>query len=261
MPNSPPLDYLPLWALIAVIAAAIFGFIELGFRLGRQRSKSNEAEAAAPLGTIVGSILGLLAFMLAFSFSLAASRFEARRQMVVEEANAIGTTYLRAGVLPEAQATQVRKLLNEYVASRLEVAQTGDVELALRRADELHFQLWQIAEAAGQAQAESVVVGLFIQALNETIDIHGERVLVGLRSRIPLVLWIALFLLTALSMAGVGYHEAIAKSKRSPATLLLVGGFLTVLTLIVDLDRPLEGFLAVSQEAMVNLKGMMDRLP
>ncbi len=199
--------------------------------------------------------------MLAFSFSLAASRFEARRQLVVEEANAIGTTYLRAGLLPEAQATQVRMLLNEYVATRLEVARTGDVVPALRRSDEIHLQLWQIAEAAGQARADSVVVGLFIQALNETIDIHGERVLVGLRSRMPLNLWIALFLLTALSMAGVGYHEAIVKSKRSPAALLLVCGFLTVLVLIVDLDRPLEGFITVSQESMVNLKEMMDRIP
>lgn len=261
MSSSSPLDYLPFWAFIACVATGILLCIEIGFRIGKQRCKLGEPESAAPLGTIVGSILGLLAFMLAFTFSLAASRFEVRRELVVKEANAIGTTYLRAGFLPESQVQQVRGLLKQYVATRLEVTRTGDVEQALRRADELHLQLWKNAEAIGQAQGNSVAVGLFVQALNETIDIHAERVLVGLRSRLPLVLWLALFLLTAFSMLGVGYHEALAKSKRSPATLLLVFGFLTVLILIVDLDRPMEGFLSVSQEAMVNLKSMMDRLP
>lgn len=258
MSPSVPLDYLPLWALVGCIAAAIVGLIEGGYRFGKYRCQVSEAEATAPLGTIVGSILGLLAFMLAFTFSLAASRFEARRQMVVQEANSIGTTFLRAGLLPEAQANEVRGLLKEYVASRLEVTKTGDVQLALRRADDLHLRLWQNAEAIGKAEADSVAVGLFTQALNDTIDTHSERVLVGLRSRLPLILWLALIMLLAFSMLGVGYHEALAKSKRSPATFLLVLAFLTVLTLIVDLDRPMEGLITVSQEAMLNLQQMMD---
>jgi hypothetical protein len=261
MVNSSPLDYLPQWVLIGTFAVAILLLFEFGFRLGKRRCKTGEPEATAPLGTIVGSLLGLLAFMLAFTFGLAASRFEARRQIVVDEANAIGTTYLRAGFLPEVSRSEVRSLLKEYVASRLDVTRTGDIELALRRADELHLKLWKQAESVGQSQADSIVVGLFIESLNETIDIHAKRVLIGLRSRLPIVLWLALFLLTALAMLGVGYHEALAKAKRSPATLLLILGFLVVLTLIVDLDRPLEGYLSVSQEAMVNLQNMMDSFP
>jgi hypothetical protein len=135
------------------------------------------------------------------------------------------------------------------------------VESALHRADELHLALWKDAEVVGRRQAESETVSLFIEALNETIDVHTERVLVGLRSRLPFALWLALFLLTALSMVGVGYHESLAKSKRSPATFLLLLGFLTVLTLIVDLDRPMEGFLSVSQESMVSAQKMMDSFP
>jgi hypothetical protein len=261
MVNSNPLDYLPLWALIGLIAAGILLFIELGFRYGKHRCKVSEPESTASLGTIIGSILGLLAFMLAFTFGLAASRFEMRRQMVVKEANAIGTTFLRAGFLPELESRHVRSLLKEYVASRLEVARTGGVESALHRADELHLALWKDAEVVGRRQAESETVSLFIEALNETIDVHTERVLVGLRSRLPFALWLALFLLTALSMVGVGYHESLAKSKRSPATFLLLLGFLTVLTLIVDLDRPMEGFLSVSQESMVSAQKMMDSFP
>ncbi|MFO0526840.1 MAG: hypothetical protein ACK52A_01945 [Planctomycetota bacterium] len=261
MPSTNPLDYLPLWALLGLFTLAVLLFLEAGFRLGKRRWKATEGESAGPLGTIVGSTLGLLAFMLAFSFSLTASRFEARRQMVVEEANSIGTTYLRAGLLPAATASEVRELLKEYVDSRLEVTQTGDVDLALKRANELHLKLWRAAESVGKSQSDSIVVGLFIESLNETIDIHAKRVLVGLQSRMPMVLWLALFCLTAFSMLGVGYHEAIAKSTRSPATLLFVLGFLTVLALVLDLDRPIGGYLRVNQEAMVNMKSMIEELP
>jgi hypothetical protein len=261
MPLSSPLDYLPIWALLVCISAAVLAFIEIGFQYGRYRCAVCEVEATAPLATILSATLGLLAFMLAFTFGLAASRFEARRQTVVEEANSIGTTYLRASFLPQPQATQVRQLLSQYVDSRLDVATTGNADQALRRADELHLQLWRKAEEVGQSNSSSIVVGLFIESLNETIDIHSKRVLVGLRSRLPLALWLALFVLTAFSMIGVGYHEALAKSKRSPARLLLIFGFLAVLTLIVDLDRPFEGFLTVNQEAMINLKSMMEKLP
>lgn len=261
MSHTSPLDSLPLWFLLGCTTAAVLLFIEAGFRLGKYRCKVSEAEASTPVGTIVGSTLGLLAFMLAFSFSLAASRFDARRQTVVEEANSIGTTYLRAGLLPQPQANQIRKLLSEYIESRLDVAQTGDVDLALRRADELHLQLWKETEAVGKTHADSIVVGLFIESLNETIDVHAKRVLVGLRSRLPMALWLALFLLTAFSMMGVGYHEAIAKSKRSPVILLFVLAFLTVLTLVIGLDRPIEGFLSVNQEAMINLKSLVEQFP
>jgi hypothetical protein len=125
MSHTSPLDSLPLWFLLGCTTAAVLLFIEAGFRLGKYRCKVSEAEASTPVGTIVGSTLGLLAFMLAFSFSLAASRFDARRQTVVEEANSIGTTYLRAGLLPQPQATQIRKLLSEYIESRLDVANSG----------------------------------------------------------------------------------------------------------------------------------------
>ena len=261
MSHSSPLDSLSLWLLLAFTTVLVLLFIEAGFRLGMYRVKVSESEVPSPVGTIVGSTLGLLAFMLAFSFSLAASRFDARRQTVVEEANSIGTTYLRAGLLPQPQSAEIRALLRQYIDSRLDVARTGDVALALRRADEIHLQLWNKGEAIGKTHTDSIVVGLFLESLNETIDIHSKRVLVGIRSRLPLVLWLALFLLTAFSMMGVGYHEAIAKSKRSPAILLFVFGFVTVLALVIELDRPMDGFLAVNQEAMVNLKSLVEQLP
>jgi len=259
MPLNSPLDSLPIWLLIGCIAAGIFICIEAGYRFGKFRCAHGEPESIGSLGAIIASTLGLLAFMLTFTFGFAASRFEERRQMVVEEANAIGTAFLRSGLLPEQQKVKVRKMLRDYVDSRLELVRTGNADLALRQADEFHRLLWEEAETAGQLAPESVSVGLFIDSINETIDVHSRRVLIGLRSRMPLVLWVALFLLTAFSMAGVGYQEALAKSRRSPATLVLVLSFLIVTTLIVDLDRPREGLITVSQEAIVSLRASFDQ--
>jgi hypothetical protein len=253
-----PLDHLPLWGLFAATVVVALLAIEAGYWLGWSRCRYSEDEKEAPVGAIVGATLGLLAFVLAFSFGLAATRFDARRQMVVEEANAIGTTYLRAGLLPDGRSVKIRQSLREYVDARLEVIQTGDIEQVFRRTEELHRELWNEAEAVGQQHPDSIVVGLFIQALNETIDVHAKRVLVGLQNRLPGVLWATLYLVTMLTMAGVGYHEGLSRSRRSLAILVLVLTFSAILTMVADLDRPREGFLTVSQKAMIDLRDMIN---
>jgi len=162
MLNSGPLDVLPLWGLFGVTVVIVLLSIEGGYWLGQYRRRRSEDEKEGPVGAIVGATLGLLAFVLAFTFGLAASRYDARRQIVVEEANAIGTTYLRAGLLPTGRSGKIRKLLREYVDTRLEAVATGDIDKVLRRSDELHRELWKEAEAVGQEHPGSIVVGLFI---------------------------------------------------------------------------------------------------
>src|SRR4051812_10427232 len=98
-----PLDALPLWALFAATIVVVLLSIEAGHRLGQFRRRHSEDEKEAPVGAIVGATLALLGFVLAFTFGVAASRFDARRQIVVEEANAVGTTFLRAGLLPDGR--------------------------------------------------------------------------------------------------------------------------------------------------------------
>lgn len=261
MLDSGLMDALPLWGLFGATVVLVLLSIEGGYGLGRYRRQRSEDEKEAPVGAIVGATLALLGFILAFTFGLAASRFDARRQIVVEEANAIGTTYLRAGLLPDGRGAKVRTLLRDYVDARLEVVHTGDVEKVLHRSDELHRQLWKEAEAVGHEQPQSIVVGLFIQSLNETIDIHSKRVLVGLHNRLPGALWATLYLITMLTMAGVGYHEGVSNSRRSLAIVVLVLTFSAIMTLVADLDRPQEGLLTVNQQAMTDLRKMMDDVP
>ena len=113
-----PLDLIPLLLFLPLAIAIGMLAVESGYRLGRWRHALASGEKEAPVAAMVASILGLLAFMLAFTFSLAAARFDARRQAVLEEANAIGTTYLRARLLPEPQRSETRDLLRKYTELR-----------------------------------------------------------------------------------------------------------------------------------------------
>src|SRR6516164_1870019 len=126
MQNNGILDALPLWGLFVVILLVVLISVECGYRLGKYRRSRHEQEKETPVGTMVGATLGLLAFILAFTFGLAAARFDARRQVLLDEANAIGTTYLRAGMLPERRE-EIRTLLRTYVNTRLEAVQSGKI--------------------------------------------------------------------------------------------------------------------------------------
>src|SRR3954470_11590791 len=110
-----PLDIIPLWAAFIVTLASMLLFTELGYRLGGWRGRRARKETESPVGSIVGAQLGLLAFLLAITFSLAISRFEDRRRVMLNEANAVATAYFRADLLAEPDRAEVRRLLAEYV--------------------------------------------------------------------------------------------------------------------------------------------------
>lgn len=252
MYNPGPFDFLPLWLMIVVTVVAVYAAVELGYRLGARRRRNAEHEAEAPVGAIVGATLGLLAFMLAFTFSLAASRFEDRRRVVLDEANAIGTTYLRAGMLAEPHRSEIRKLLRAYVDQRIRLIKERKIDEVLAMSNESHARIWARAEAVVK-EDRSPIAGLFVNSLNEVIDLHAARIQAGLRSRIPLVIWLALAFVTIVAMLAMGYQMGLASKKRSVASLSLVFTFSAVLLLIADLDRPGEGMLEVGQQATIDL--------
>ncbi len=250
------LDFIPLWAFFLATLGIVLLSIEVGFRLARARRAELEHEPS--VASMVAASLGLLAFLLAFTFGLAASRFDVRRQVLLQEVNAIGTTYLRTAMIPEPHRTETRKLLREYVDARLEGIRSGRIDEAIRRSEELHGLLWAHAAALGEQSPNSIVVGLFIQSLNEVIDLHATRVMAVKRSRIPGVIWIALFAITALAMAEMGYQSGLAGGRRPLATPALALAFAAVMLLIGDLDRPGEGSIRVSQQSMEELRASMN---
>src|SRR6187399_1439615 len=135
------LDALPLWGLFFTVIVLVLAAIEGGYRLGLYRHSRAGDEKEAPVGAMVGATLGLLAFMLAFTFGMAASRFDTRKQLVLDEANAIGTTYLRSAMLPE-RSDDIRALLRSYVDARLEAIRSGQVAEAILRSEDIQGQLW-----------------------------------------------------------------------------------------------------------------------
>ena len=251
------LDPFPLWTILPLTVVLALLSVELGYRLARYRPQREQLEKESPLGGMVGSTLGLLAFMLAFTFGLAGSRFEDRRQVILSEANAIGTAYLRASMLPEPMRTEVKNLLREYVDLRVEtVQQPGNLAQALSKSEELHERLWAQAVAVTEKD-RSPVTALFVDSLNNVIDLHATRVMAGLQSRVPAVIWIVLYVLAILAMEMIGYHAGLANSRRSIAAIALIIGFSLVLFLIADLDRPGQRMLRVGQQSMIDLRKSM----
>jgi hypothetical protein len=247
------LDKLPLWALFPFTLGLLALGVEFGFRLVQYRQKNSKEEPAASVGPIVTPILGLLAFMLAFTFGMAGSRFETRRQVVLAEANAITTTYLRASLLPEPMRTETQSLLRQYVDARLEAAKPEKLDASIARSEELLKALWSQAVAVAEKQ-QTPLTSLFIQSLNQVIELHETRVMAALRSRIPSAIWLVLYLLAVISMAAVGYGTRLVSPKRSLVLLAMILAFSAVLVLIADLDRPGHGLLEVSQQSMLDLK-------
>jgi hypothetical protein len=117
--------------------------------------------------------------------------------------------------------------------------------------------VWAQAVAVGEKNPNSIVVGLFIQSLNEVIDLHAKRVQAGLRSRIPGPIWVGLFAIATFSLATMGYHAGLVGARRSLAVLAVAFTFSVVIELIADLDRPQQGVLRVSQNALVDLQRSM----
>ena len=154
-----PLDGIPLWGVFLVVLAVVLPSIEGGHRLGLYRRKRSEQESEAPVGAMVGAAMGLLAFMLAFTFGAAADRFEARKRILLDEANAIGTAYLRAGMLPDRRQ-EIRALLRDYVDTRLQAVKADNLAEGIRRSEQLQDQLWAHATVLGEKNPASIVVGL-----------------------------------------------------------------------------------------------------
>jgi len=248
--------------LFFAAAAAFAVVVEAGFRLGRRYSDPADRAARDHVGALQAASLGLLALLLGFTFAMAVSRYDARKALVLDEANAIGTTYLRAGLLPAAQQEEIRKLLKSYVAARLEFYEArvdaSRLAAAGAAAARIEGELWKLAGSAVALDARSVPAGLFVQSLNELIDLNEKR-RVALDNRVPAVV---LYLLYAVSVGALGfiaYGYGLAGRRRHGSTMAFALLVAMVLTVILDLDRPRRGLILVSQESMLRLKASLDQ--
>lgn len=254
-------------ALIAVgllLVFALSGFVgrQIGLRMRKGDTEVNRAQVIS----ITAAILALLSLLLGFTFSMALSRFEYRKQMVVQESNAIDTAARRSGFLPVSDHAEVDSLLLRYVDIRLgSVLGTDESSTARDRLDAegraIHRGLWALAAEAAGASPQSVPLGLFAQSVNDLIDMKAKRD-VAVANHVPESALIFLFGLAVLAAGFLGYGDGLTGSRSPTATAAFSFIVALVILLIIDIDRPQRGLARVSQESMIQLQEILgDRRP
>ncbi len=254
------LDAIPIWVLYLGLGLLLWAAVEGGYFLGERRQRSTEyvdESRTAQAGIVLGAMLALAGFMLGFTYSMAGSQFDSRRQLVIDDVNAIGTAFLRTAYLPEPQRTTSRKLFSEYVAGR-DTLFVESREAKLDRAEQLQQQLWDEATALAR-KTPTPVISLYIQSLNELIDLHGKRVYVESWVRIPDMVIATLALLSILMMVLTGYLLGLRERRYGFPTVVMMLTYATVFLLVIDLDRPVRGLFYVDQEPMVQLGTSVQR--
>jgi hypothetical protein len=250
---------LPSLLLFGLVTAFCILSAEAGAILAQRRILQGKTEPDAPVGTAVGAILGLLAFMLSFTFSITANRFGDRKELVIRHANAIGTCYLRAGMIPEKQRTAIRKLLHEFVEILLSVSDpmNHNLDKATARLDKIQLLIWRQTVSLVQEDLDSEIRIFFSGSVNEVIDITEERKTVALVYRIPAMVWLLLFLLTALGMFSIGFQTGSYGKRRILDLPILAAAFSMVIVLIADMDSSSTHRIKVSQQPMKDVLQMI----
>jgi hypothetical protein len=253
-------------ALVFVLLPGLFGcillFVWLGRRIGNRRGGEETERERVGLVTVESAIYALLGLMIAFTFSGATSRFDARRAQTVQEANAIGTAYLRLDLLPAAAQPALRTKFRSYTEARMAVYRAlPDIEASsadAARAVALQDEIWTDSMAALRSATPQASL-LLVPALNDMIDITTTRN-IALRTHTPPIILVALVVLTLISALLIGY--ALAGGKPFATNLHMIG-FALMMTVtiyvILDLDHPRVGLIRLDyvDQALADVRAGM----
>jgi len=250
------------WVLLLLLAAVMFGATVAGLVTGKAMSARSEG-FREPFGVLQGALIGFMGLVLAFGLSLAVGRYESRRAHIVDEANTIGTTYLRAQTLAEPPRTESLELLRSYTDTSITIAETVPGSAAQDRvvaeSGRYQDQLWALAGQALNQAPEASAPRLYVETLNEMFDAQATRVY-GLTNRVPTAVLILEVVLAAIALAVLAVH--LAMLGRGVLTVL-IAALLVVLLLQVtfDLDRPTRGLIQVPATPLVDVASSMSTPP
>lgn len=248
----------PLWGIFVLQIIVTFASIEAGQWLGTRRARlpENERESEAAVSAVSGAVLALLAFILALTFGAAASRYDLRRDALMGDVNAIQTTYMRAGLVPEPHRTLTRSLLRDYVECRMSIGDVyGDPEqlASLRaRTAAITSMMWTQAEQLA-AKDSNDIYALFSEGITDIVEYQNKRIAFGTNFRIPTFVWMILVLSSCISMFVIGFQFGITGRRSFPTQFALVLTFALVIQLIYDLDSPGKGYIHLNQQPMIDL--------
>jgi ABC-type glycerol-3-phosphate transport system permease component len=246
-------------ALAVGLFLGILACLELGYRAGRRTSEKHPEWAHEGIGVIEAAIFALLGLLLGFSFSGATSRLDTRRQLIVQEANAIGTAYLRLDELHAAEQPEMRRLFRDYLDARLRVYEAlPDLKAAeqqIARASQLQLEIWSKAIAGSRVDSTQNTARLLLPALNEMMDVTTSRT-IALHTRLPSLIFALLIVVALLSGLLAGYAMA-KRQRRSRLHMLIYAGVIALTVYVVlDLDDPRAGFIRLdtAENALVQLR-------
>lgn len=249
-------------ALAVALTLIMGGSVAVGVLAGRSLAKRPDSSRES-VGVVQGTLLGLVGLLLAFGLTMAVGRYESRRALVVQEANSIGTTYLRAQMLAEPERTTTLDLLQQYADDAIVLAdavpESAEFTAAQQRLTDLQFQLWRVAGDAVAADPVGTATRLYIETLNETIDTNTERV-ASLRNRVPLSVSFLQVVGSAVALAVLSLYLTLLGRG---ITTSLVAAVVVVFIIFVsfDLDRPQRGFITVPIGLLEDVRESMDGPP
>lgn len=249
-----------------VIAVSLFVLIllanEVSYRFARRSVATANEGVSTQTNAIQAGILGLLALLLGFSFNMSLQRFDARSTAAIEEANAIGTAWLRTALLPGELASETASLISDYVDLRLESASVSMADPA-KRADlaertlQLQGQLWQVVTDAVASDPPPDRISMFIQALNQVLDAYSKRQ-AQLDKHVPEVVLLLLFVIFVVAGSILGAAAGLAGGRPVLATISMTALIVLVIFIVIDLDRPRRGLIQVDQSSMLALRQQID---
>ncbi len=253
---------LSTFELALLLSAFIFGATAIGMLAGRYLRRRSE-HLRDPFAAVNTALLGLVGLVLAFGLALAVGRYESRRAAVVDEANAIGTTYLRAQTLAEPARSRSLGLLRRYtdVAIRLSNAVPGsdDANRAIADGAELQRQLWALAGQSLTSSPTASAPRLYVETLNDTIDLQEVKV-AGLNNRVPAAVLTVEIAGAAVALALLALYVALVG--KGTAAVLSAAALVTLLLLVTfDLDRPARGMIEVPDTPLTSLRASFEPPP
>jgi hypothetical protein len=256
---------LPIWQLGLFILGSLLLIGGLGFGVRRWRRASRLSASASENeggqeGYLVSAVLGLFALLLGFTFALAVDRFDTRRLLVLDEANAIGKTYLRAQLLEQPHRDRISRLLVDYTGNRIELAKApppAPPEL-LAENDELVTRLWQATVAAFPTIRDYDFSSSFLDSMNTVIDLDASRKAARL-AHVPTVVFVVLAVYGTGVAFVLGY--VLTGWRGRVAGTFLLALFTLALLLIIDIDQPGTGGIRESQGPMERLRQSLSVWP
>jgi len=241
------------WITYPVSAIVIFAAAEFGCWLGYRSADRGHEEIRSHITAIQSALLGLLALLIGFTFFIAVSRYDVRRGLVLEEANAIGTAALRVQFLPQDHQAKAIGLLRDYTGTRLIYSPDTDTKGGDARAKSLLSELWGEAVFAAAQDTKSVPVGLFVQSVNDVIDLNEKR-RVATRNHVPEVTFLLLYAMAGVAVGFTGYAAGLAGTRQHVPNAIMALSIAVVIMLITDMDRPARGLITINQGALTRLQ-------